>query len=238
MLPKSRHDVSKHVNVRNISNEVSAMRKLQGSRHNVELLDCFQDDENVYMVQELCKNGNLDNMIKTRRKNVYTEYHIARLSKRLVQAVAECHERGIYHGDVKPANVLLCRFAQLKLGDFGNSLETNSPVDGCFDMRGTPWYVAPEILEGQYGYNADMWAVGIIVFGLMFGSHPFYKSESLNLTSKDMHDLLTSHTLGGIDVNQTYSRVAKDFVQKLLIVDPSKRLMAKEALVHPWLRNM
>lgn len=235
VLPKLRHDQDTYTNIGNIKSEIHALETLRGSKNVVGIVEAFQDEHNVYIVQEYCKNGTLDGVIRGRMKSRFTEHHLRRLASRLLGALAECHANGIYHGDVKPTNILLTRWAEIKLADFGNSIVTDSPVDGCYHRRGTPWYAAPEIFEGRYGYNADIWAVGIIMYGLMFKAHPFYTDENFVYTSDTMHKLLTTQTLGCLDMNTAYSKDARRFVRSLLDPNASSRLTATEAMAHPFI---
>lgn len=91
------------------------------------------------------------------------------------------HEQSVLHHDIKPSNVLIAGSGHIKLADFGLSsslkLQSNS--------KGTLPYLAPEVLQGKKGTEAvDMWAVGVLIYELLSGEHPFKgKSASEMLAS-------------------------------------------------------
>ncbi|CAK0838397.1 unnamed protein product, partial [Prorocentrum cordatum] len=95
---------------------------------------------------------------------------------------------------------------------------------------GTLAYVAPEVLGGSYDCACDLWSLGVCVFILLSGYMPFDGS--------DMNQVLLIKS-GKWDfedpVWERVSEKAKDFIRKLLVVDPTKRMTAAEALRHPWL---
>lgn len=236
VLPKFRHDITKRLNLRVITHEVRALYRLQGCQNVIQLYDVFQDDRYVYVVEEYCKNGTLDSLMKAYRTKPFTEKQIARIMFRILNGIKECHSRNIYHGDVKPANILVKRFADIKLADFGHSEQVFSPIDGCYEKRGTPWFAAPEIFEGKYGYIADVWAAGIIMYTLMFKHHPYFKSED-NISCDSIHSILKEKDLDLDVYTGIFSNDTMDFTSRLLNVDPCKRISAADALQHPFIRK-
>lgn len=138
--------------------------------------------------------------------------------------------------DLKPENILYASPADdaaLKLADFGlaTMLKPNQLMTvAC----GTPGYVAPEILCGTaYGKEVDMWSVGVILYILLCGFPPFYDDNNKKLFSLIIHATFTYPEPYWTDISET----AKDLVNKLLVVDPKKRLTATEVLAHPWMNN-
>ncbi len=93
----------------------------------------------------------------------------------LVSALKAAHDRGIVHGDVKPANVLLAEGGQAKLADFGLArIRDEAPPREGASQAGTPLYLAPEILMGT-GLRAesDVWSAGVVLYRMLTGRHPF-----------------------------------------------------------------
>merc|ERR1719440_591456 len=91
-------------------------------------------------------------------------------------AIAYLHSMYIAHRDLKPENFLFKSRepdAELVLIDFGLSKRNNSPDDKMSDPCGTLHYVAPEVLRGSYTAVADMWALGVIIFLMLYGYYPF-----------------------------------------------------------------
>jgi|EP00970_Alexandrium_tamarense_P007895 serine/threonine protein kinase len=94
--------------------------------------------------------------------------------------------------------------------------------------------MAPELLRGSYGRSCDVWSVGVISYVLLSGLPPFNApndSSIMNLIRRGEYSM-SGRVWEGISDN------GKDFVKRLMQVDPNKRLNASEALHHPWLRDV
>jgi serine/threonine protein kinase len=120
----------------------------------------------------------------------------------------------------------------IKICDFGfatREVEPNSLTTMC----GSPNYVAPEIIMGNgYGKQVDTWSMGVIVFLLLGGYAPFDEPDLSSLYDRISH--------ADYEFNEEYwnhvSEDAKDFVRKILVVDPNERITAKAAIKHPWIK--
>jgi len=186
----------------------------------------------LFIVTELVTGGELfDKIVEL---GSYSEKDAAVLVSKMVSAIDYLHEMGIVHRDLKPENLLLRDgkdISEVKLADFGLSKIVSQKVmmqTAC----GTPGYVAPEVLQAKgYDKEVDMWSIGVITYILLCGFPPFY-NEKLQL-------LFEQIMRADYDFPEDYwsdiSADAKDFIRKLLVVDPKKRMTGKEALKHPWL---
>ena len=101
-------------------------------------------------------------------------------------------------------------------------------------MVGTPYYIAPEVLNKSYDEKCDMWSVGVITFILLSGSPPF--------GGKNEKDIMNTVKSGKYNFNnpawKNVSDLAKQFIERLLEMDPSKRMSAAEALHHDWMKKV
>jgi serine/threonine protein kinase len=120
----------------------------------------------------------------------------------------------------------------VKIADFGLSKEfTNSSLS---THTGSPNYVAPEILRGgRYNHLCDMWSIGVITYTLLCGYLPFYNKNQRQL----FLDIMAGKFYFPEEEWSTISDEAKDFVRKLLTINPASRMEAHEAIRHPWLEK-
>jgi len=92
--------------------------------------------------------------------------------KALFQAINHCHAQGIVHRDIKPDNIMITETDTVRLIDFGLSKASNNKAK-MTTVAGTPYYMAPEVLEGSYSSKADIWSLGVLLYTLVCGYLPF-----------------------------------------------------------------
>jgi calcium-dependent protein kinase len=95
--------------------------------------------------------------------------------KQVLSAIAYCHSMNIVHMDLKPENLLLDTEGEngiIKVIDFGTSQKFD-PNQKMNQTYGTPYYIAPEILQGEYTERCDVWSCGVILYILLCGKPPF-----------------------------------------------------------------
>lgn len=139
------------------------------------MFEFFEDKKRYYVVSELCKGGELFEEIQRRKK--FTEKDSAIILKQILTAVNHCHLQGICHRDIKPENIFLedrQRLDHLKLIDFATATRFSEKNPFMHDSIGTPYYIAPEVLDGKYTHKCDIWSVGVIAFLMLSGNPPFF----------------------------------------------------------------
>jgi calcium-dependent protein kinase len=92
--------------------------------------------------------------------------------KSLFQAINHCHAQGIVHRDIKPDNIMITNSETVRLIDFGLSKASKNNRN-LTTVAGTPYYMAPEVLEGSYSQKADIWSLGVLLYTLVCGYLPF-----------------------------------------------------------------
>ena len=139
------------------------------------------------------------------------------------------------HRDLKPENILLednKSFDQIKVIDFGTALMFNS--DQQFqDTIGTPYYIAPEVLNKSYSKECDLWSTGVILYILLSGLPPFNGRNDTEIISSIKKGVFNFKNKVWNDI----SSLAKDLVENLIKYDPKERLTAQQALQHPWIKE-
>ncbi|KAG2687391.1 hypothetical protein I3843_09G049600 [Carya illinoinensis] len=232
VIPKSKMTTA--IAIEDVRREVKILRALTGHENLVQFYDAYEDEDNVYVVMELCTGGELLDRILS-RGGKYSEEDAKAVMVQILSVVAYCHLQGVVHRDLKPENFLFVtkdENSPLKAIDFGLS-DYVKPDERLNDIVGSAYYVAPEVLHRSYGTEADMWSIGVIAYILLCGSRPFWaRTESgifrAVLKADPSFDEVPWPSL---------SYDAIDFVKRLLNKDYRKRLTAAQALSHPWLVN-
>lgn len=197
----------------------------------VSLIDVFDNDEYYYIILELIKGGDLlDTILRWDR---CTEDDAVKILRSILLAISYCHEKGIVHRDMKPDNLLVSNdLSTVKLSDFGLATVL-APHETSNLTVGTRSYLSPEmILKQSYGTSVDMWSIGCIAYVLLAGYHPFSEDCDTPLYIQ----IVTGQWQFDDDTWGDISDDAKDFITELLVLDPSNRMNAKQALMHPWIR--
>ena len=92
--------------------------------------------------------------------------------------------------------------------------------------------MAPEVIEGDYGKQADMWSLGVLLYTLVSGYMPFYDKTTAKVFVK-IKECDWEFVYPGFN---KVSNECRDLINKLLVKDPSKRLTGKQALNHNWFK--
>ncbi|KAF2146055.1 uncharacterized protein K452DRAFT_294665 [Aplosporella prunicola CBS 121167] len=155
------------------SEELVIHRRLSNHPNIVDLVHTFETKNHVYLVLELCPNGDLYEAIRLGRGPLETE-HVRDFMYQLIDAVEFMHSNGIYHRDIKPENIFLTSEGDMKLGDFGLATTDELSYESAV---GSDRYMAPEQYDcGDNAYSpakADIWAVGICLLNVLFSRNPF-----------------------------------------------------------------
>ncbi|XP_022744388.1 CDPK-related kinase 1-like [Durio zibethinus] len=232
VIPKSKMTTA--IAIEDVRREVKILRALTGHKNLVQFYDAYEDDDNVYVVMELCKGGELLDRILS-RGGKYSEEDAKAVMVQILSFVAFCHLQGVVHRDLKPENFLFTtkdENSPLKAIDFGLS-DYVKPDERLNDIVGSAYYVAPEVLHRSYGTEADMWSIGVIAYILLCGSRPFWARTESGI----FRTVLKADPSFDEAPWPSLSPEATDFVKRLLNKDYRKRLTAAQALSHPWLKN-
>jgi len=196
--------------------------------------------DTILVVLELATGGELFDYLMYTGK--FTEKLTRSYFHQLIEGMEACHKVGVAHRDLKPENLLLDDKMVLKLADFGFA-SVFRPDDSNINQFmmtecGTRAYMAPEILAHQkYTESTDIWAAGIICFIMIAGFPPLQQA-----TEQDwwFHKLkIKRHNLFWAAHTRTaqFSETAKDFIVKLLCVDPKERMSLEQIQQHPWYKE-
>mmetsp|Transcript_37524 Transcript_37524/g.41455 ORF Transcript_37524/g.41455 Transcript_37524/m.41455 type:complete len:491 (+) Transcript_37524:445-1917(+) len=217
-----------------LQEEVNVLRELRGHSNVIRLYDVFCVDNELFIITELGRGGDLFHLLTTHPKHGVTESYAAKTVAEMLSAVAFLHSRHICHRDLKLENWVLESgkdvWSPLKLIDFGLSTHF-SPGQRLSRVVGSSYYVAPEVLKKAYTEACDLWSLGVIVYMLLSGAPPFYgKNDEAIKASIVQGEYTFPHELF-----RDVSDQAMQFVSTLLSYNTEYRYTAQQALTHDWL---
>ena len=238
--------IIKEKKVKYVNIEKDTLNRLTEHPGVVRLYYTFQDERSLYFVLDIASGGELLGVLK--RMTTFDEECTQFYAAQILDTIEYMHSRGVIHRDLKPENVLLDDRMHIKITDFGTAkiLDTpkrsrgNSdgiPIPGdstgtseenrAVSFVGTAEYVSPELLtEKNAGKASDLWAFGCMVYQLLAGRPPF-KAANEYLTFQKIVALEYTFPKG-------FPPVARDLVERLLVLDPSRRLTIDHVKSHEF----
>ncbi|WCJ27815.1 CBL-interacting protein kinase 22 [Euphorbia peplus] len=212
-----------------VKREISIMRRLRHPNV-VKLIEVLATKTKIYLVMEFAKGGELFTRVSRGR---FSENLSRRYFQQLITAVRYCHERGVFHRDLKLENLLLDDNWDLKVTDFGlSAVKDQVRSDGMLHtLCGTPAYVAPEILgkKGYDGAKVDVWSCGVILYILLAGYLPFNDTNLMAMYRKIFK--------GQFKFPKWTSPDTQRFLSRLLDINPDTRISVDEILNDPWFKK-
>jgi serine/threonine protein kinase len=198
----------------------------------VNIYDMVEEANRYLLVIEYVSGGELFDAVVN--DGPFSEHDAATLVQQMLIGLKVLHDAHVVHRDLKPENVLLAKSPTggltVKLSDFGLAgiFSGNKLKTYC----GTVAYAAPEIIRNiPYDPSIDIWSLGCIVFVLLSGGQPFY--------DPDEYETAQMILLGELDFDteewDAVSDLGKEFVRKMIQVNPQKRISIEDALNHPWI---
>ena len=219
--------------------------------HIVKFYETYHDNKYFHIVIELCRGNNLYMRLK-KLKGRMKEEHVKIIILKILHAINYCHSKGIVHRDLKPENIVFESPSSysndynenneeenndndfnIKICDFGLSALKKS-TDKLHTILGTPYYMAPEVLKGDYNEKCDIWSIAAITYYLITGTEPFKGDTSNQIFSRILY---TEPDYSPTKFWNTSENLL-DFLKKCFSKDPGVRPTALEALSHPWFDNL
>ena len=259
---------------RKVRDEVNLHFALGPSLDIVTLHDGFEDEAGVHLLIDLCDGGDLltgageahsSNDSSSDASNLgaetseeedaeragecwkpFSEATAAPMIRGMLRALAACHEHGVVHRDVKPANFLFMRepdgSRRVKLSDFGLAARIRAADQKLTEQCGTYAYLSPEMARGRpYDFKVDAWAAGVVAYMLLAGEPPFADWDAIReRRAPTKHGLLRNVRRGKPETPVEHlplSPGARSLLSSLLTVDPDKRMSCAEAAEHYWVRE-
>ncbi|KAG1666313.1 hypothetical protein FOA52_004795 [Chlamydomonas sp. UWO 241] len=230
-----------NTHIDSLRREVGVLKALRGTLSVVQMHDVYEDADNVWIVMEWCKGGELWHRAGDRH---YSERTVASFMRSVLRTIAVMHSHNILHRDIKPGNWMLLNDSDrsaMKAIDFGLAMpfDPESLPLTNLGLEGTPWYMAPEVLSHSVTPASDLWSVGVMAAELLTGRLPF--DDHANPSNARLSEIWRSVLCDDVDFTKKgwggISAEGKAFVASLLQRDPTKRPTAQQALQHPWLKG-
>ncbi|XP_071479592.1 twitchin-like [Diadema antillarum] len=209
-----------------IKQEIETMNQLQHPRLQ-QCHDAFDMDDKFVLITDFVSGG--DAFQRAKERGTLSEEVVARYTRQVCEGLCHIHLQNHMHLALRPQSILFetKRGDNVKIIDFGLAAKLD-PDDRVKIAHAEPDYAAPEVLNGDaVGFSTDMWSVGLIVYMLLSGLHPFENDADRIRSCKWSFDRSAFRDI---------SEEAQDFISRLLIKDKSERMAAHEALEHPWLK--
>ena len=212
-------------------NEYKLMKELQG-QSNIVSCDDFAIEKNpdgiggkIYIRMEL-----LTPLQKVTKERLLSEEEVIKLGKDICKALILCESRNIIHRDIKPDNVMISKFGDFKLGDFGVSKVMGHTTAGT--MTGTEGYIAPEVLHMEkYGKEVDIYSLGIVMYWLLNNRKmPFIGADEKLTPSKVSEASLRRYHGDKIPAPKNGSARLKQIVLKACEYYPKDRFLTAQEM--------
>ena len=222
--------LTKDKSQQNIINEIKLQQSFDHPKI-VKVKNHSEDNDNVYILLELCENQTLEHLLQ-KRKNL-SEIEVQCYIFQLIQGVKYLHNKNIIHRDLKPNNIFLDKKLEIKIGDFGLVAKLNNERDRRHTQCGTPHYMAPEIIgqkEKGYSFEVDIWSIGIIMYKLLTGILPFYADSK---DPKVIYEKILNDNFV-FPPEPKISEVSKDLIRQILVKEPKKRPGLNQIIYHDF----
>jgi serine/threonine protein kinase len=221
---------------RNVIRETEIQRNLHHANI-AKMVEVVRTEGFTFIVFERFGRDVADRVIQD---GPFDEISAKRALRQIVSAVKYIHGQGIIHRDVKAENVLVSdsttngALPAVKLTDFGLAVLTAEKNPKRFDAVGSFEYVSPEVLSGGgYWKEVDMWGVGTIAYVMLSSFFPFGHHETIG--TEQVREAILTLNYTWDEVVPPPSCIARDFVAKCLVLNPSERMSTDEAQKHPFL---
>ena len=215
---------------------INSEREFLSKLHNSFLVNmhyAFQDSDNLYLVMDLMSGGDLRYHISRHKK--FSEEQTRFFICGIIVALEYIHKNNVIHRDIKPENLVLDNKGYIRLTDFGIAKE-NMP-DNSSETSGTPGYMSPEVIQAlNHSFPVDYYALGIIAYEFMKGERPYNGKNRKEIKEQMMNKNIK---LFYNNINDGMSKESIDFINKLLVNEPEKRIGYRgiiELKNHLWLR--
>jgi len=210
----------------NVKREISILKNADHPNI-IKLYKTVDTVTQTHLIMECSSMQSLHAYLKLKPSKRLPEEDAKKIFKQIIEGLNYLHQRNVAHRDMKLENLLIDSDLNVKIIDFGFSIE--NPKDKTMNVFcGTPSYMAPELASKKdyYGHSTDIWAAGILLYVILAGYFPFKDPNEKELFRKI--------TRGQYDFSSHMSEDAKSLIKKMLRMNPLERVSAEEILQDKW----
>jgi len=214
--------------LKHVMDEVDLLKKVDHPNI-VEYFETYDDKSYIYLVMELCTGGELfdSNEDYLKSGKAYSEKRAAEVIMKCLEALQHCHALGITHRDIKPENIMFGKDEEVRLVDFGLAKDTTHHMKS---YAGTPYFMAPEVLIGNYTHKCDIWSLACVLYMLIVGELPFTGSSRQEVFAKIKKAQYENHP--------KFSEELQSLLEQMFTINPDNRPTAQECKTHAWFKKM
>lgn len=217
-------------------NEI-ALQKLSKHPNVVSSYETYACRNRVFLVMEWMDNGCLTDLVHKRAP--FKEKYISYIVRECLKGLAFMHKHFQLHRDIKSDNILLDKQGNVKVGDFGFAISLARGEERRQSQVGTPYWMAPEVVRQlEYDEKIDIWSLGVTVLEMAEGDPPLLDLAPLRclLVLKLMSMPYTLREEGR--KGKKWSQDFHHCLSRMLAIDPKKRAIADQLLIHPFLQKV
>ncbi len=201
----------------------------------VNILSSSEDHNYYFMEMEYCATGDLSRCLWQNKNNLYIERTIKTIGCQLLSGLQALHKNGIIHCNLKPSNIVIDEYGNVKICDFKKCLKVSKMTKELIEKNKcamTPCYTAPELFRnnGKYSFKSDLWALGCVLYELAVGQVPFFDNSIDKLIAK----IIKNEVNFDRKELTNYSDDFIDVLKKLLIKEPNERVTWGEIEKMSW----
>ncbi|CAM0911533.1 unnamed protein product [Alopecurus aequalis] len=214
-------------NVTELEDEVKLLKNLSHPNI-VRYIGTVREEDSLNILLEFVPGGSIQSLLG--RLGAFPEAVIRKYTKQILHGLEYLHSNGIIHRDIKGANILVDNKGCIKLADFGASKQVEKLATAAKTMKGTPYWMAPEVIVGSgHDFSADIWSVGCTVIEMVTGKTPW---------NQEIQEVSLLYYVGSTKshppIPEHLSPEAKNFLLKCLQKEPELRSSASDLLQHPF----